>query len=60
MRTEAYAERASGSIEPRHVVVPLRPVLKRVRLITGEVTALDHERRVATVNPTAGLPFELP
>jgi len=53
-------EAASGSIEPRHVVVPLRPVLKRVRLITGEVTALDHERRTATVMPTAGSPFDLP
>src|SRR5689334_24883673 len=53
-------EAASGSIEPRHVVVPLRPVLKRVRLITGEVTALDHERRTARVMPIAGSPFDIP
>jgi NADH dehydrogenase len=53
-------EAASGSIEPRHVVVPLRTVLKRARLITGEVTALDAERRMATIAPTEGGPFELP
>jgi NADH:ubiquinone reductase (H+-translocating) len=51
-------EAASGSIEPRHVVVPLRPVLKRVRLVTGEVTALDAEGRRATIMPTEGEPFE--
>src|SRR5712691_7244709 len=52
-------EAASGSIEPRHVVVPLRPVLKRTRLITGEVVALDHAGRTATVRPTEGEPFDL-
>jgi NADH dehydrogenase len=52
-------EAASGQIEPRHVVVPLRTVLKRVRLITGTVRALDHPRRVATVAPTEGDPYEL-
>jgi len=53
-------EAASGNIEPRHVVVPLRTVLKRVRLITGHVTAMDHERRSATVEPTTGPAYELP
>ncbi len=53
-------EAASGSIEPRHVVVPLRPVLKGTRLITGRVTGLDHSSRTARVEPTAGEPFDLP
>jgi NADH dehydrogenase len=53
-------EAASGSIEPRHVVVPLRTVLKRTRLVIGEVTGLDHARRVATVKPSEGSPYELP
>ena len=36
-------EAASGNIEPRHVVVPLRAVLHRhVLLITGVVTGIDH------------------
>ncbi len=52
-------EAASGSIEPRHVVVPLRPLLKRVRLITGRVIALDHPGRTARVEPTVGRPFDL-
>jgi NADH:quinone reductase (non-electrogenic) len=52
-------EAASGSIEPRHVVVPLRPVLKGARLITGDVTGLDLDRRVATVEPTEGEAYEL-
>jgi NADH:ubiquinone reductase (H+-translocating) len=52
-------EAASGSIEPRHVVVPLRPLLRKVRLITGQVTAIDPKQRVATVAPTAGDPYEL-
>jgi NADH dehydrogenase len=52
-------EAASGQIEPRHVVVPLRTVLKRARLITGTVRALDHDRRVATVAPTEGEAYEL-
>ena len=53
-------EAASGNIEPRHVVVPLRTVLRRVRLITGEVTDLDHGRRVATIRLPVGEPYELP
>lgn len=53
-------EAASGNIEPRHVVVALRTVLRRVRLITGEVTDLDHGRRVATIRPSVAEPYELP
>src|SRR5213596_2504325 len=52
-------EAAAGSIEPRHVVVPLRPVLRHVRLITGWVVALDHRVKVATVQPTEGDAYEL-
>ena len=42
-------EAAAGSISPRHVVVPLRRVLAQCRIVVGEATALDHDRRVATV-----------
>ena len=31
-------EAAAGNISPRHVVVPLRRVLKKCRVVTGEVT----------------------
>src|SRR6195952_185246 len=47
-------EAAAGSIEPRHVVVPLRRVLKKCRVITGAVTEIDHEKRSATIQPADG------
>lgn len=52
-------EAASGSIEPRHVVVPLRQVLKRTDLVIAEVKGLDHGRRVATVQPSRGRELEI-
>lgn len=52
-------EAALGNLEPRHVVVPLRTVLRRVRVITGEVTALDYGRRVARVRPSAGGSYDV-
>jgi NADH dehydrogenase len=45
-------EAAAGSLEPRHVVVPLRRVLHRwdlVDIITGAVTEVDADKRTATV-----------
>jgi len=36
-------EVASGTIDPRAVAVPLRPVLKRIAIEVGEVVAIDHE-----------------
>ncbi len=38
-------EVASGTIDPRAVVVPLRPVLKHVNVLVGEVTSIDHDAR---------------
>ena len=47
-------EAAAGSIEPRHVVVPLRRVLRRCQILTGRVMAISHERRDVTVELAAG------
>jgi NADH dehydrogenase len=47
-------ETAAGSLEPRHVVVPLRKVLKRCRVVTGMVTGIDHAARTATLLPLEG------
>jgi len=47
-------EAAAGSIEPRHVVVPLRKVLKRCHHLTGRVTAINHASREVTVELAAG------
>ncbi len=53
-------EAAAGSIEPRHVVVPLRRVLPRTRIVTGAVVRLDHASRVARVEPVHGEAYDLP
>ncbi|MFE7961336.1 MULTISPECIES: NAD(P)/FAD-dependent oxidoreductase [unclassified Streptomyces] len=42
-------EAAAGAISPRHVVVPLRRFLPDCRVVIGEVTAVDHAARTATV-----------
>ncbi len=52
-------EAAAGSIEPRHVVVPLRRVLKKCRVITGTVTDIQHQRRSARIQPADGRPYNL-
>lgn len=45
------AEAAAGSLEPRHVVVPLRQALPRTRVVTRAVASIDHSRRVALLEP---------
>jgi len=52
-------EAAAGNIEPRHVVVPLRQVLKKTRFVAGEVTRLDHGGRTATVRLVDGSSMEI-
>ena len=39
--TPFLPEAAAGMLEPRHVVTPLRDVLKQTRLILGAVTGRD-------------------
>ncbi|WP_435604271.1 NAD(P)/FAD-dependent oxidoreductase [Streptomyces sp. bgisy130] len=46
-------EAAAGSISPRHVVVPLRRVLPQCKVVIGEVTAIDHDDRRATITTLA-------
>jgi NADH dehydrogenase len=52
-------EAAAGSVEPRHVVVPLRKTLKGCRVVTGRVTSIDHAHKVAKVMPEEGPDYEL-
>ena len=47
-------EAAAGSIEPRHVVVPLRKVLRKCHILTGRVTAISRERKEVTVESSTG------
>lgn len=52
-------EAAAGSVEPRHVVVPLRRTLRHCRVITGAVVGLSHADRRARVAPVEGTPFDV-
>lgn len=48
-------EAAAGAIEPRHLTVPLRRVLRRCDVITGSVAAVDDSsRRVVVSLPDGG------
>jgi NADH dehydrogenase len=47
-------EASAGSIEPRHVVVPLRRVLRKCTHLTGRVTAISQERHEVTAELAAG------
>jgi NADH dehydrogenase len=53
-------EVASGTIDPRAVVVPLRPVLRHCEVVIGEVERIDHDARTASVRLSDGTPRSLP
>ena len=48
------AEAASGTLEPRHVVVPLRQLCPKADLILGRATRLDEAGRMVYVQTDAG------
>jgi NADH dehydrogenase len=50
-------EAAAGSVEPRHVVVPLRKVLRKCTVITGAITNIAHARHQVTIQPQKGEPY---
>ena len=47
--TPMLPEAASGTLEPRHVVVPLRQMCPHAELLLARVTAIDEERRFVTI-----------
>ena len=47
-------EASAGSIEPRHVVVPLRGVLRKCKVITARVDKVDHASRRAWLTTSDG------
>jgi len=47
-------EAASGTIEPRHCVVPLRMMCPDAELLLGRATALDEAARTVTIETDAG------
>jgi NADH dehydrogenase len=52
-------EAASGTIEPRHAVIPLREMLRRTQLLVGNVTGIDIEARTAVAEDLTGARHEL-
>ncbi|MDQ4069567.1 MAG: NAD(P)/FAD-dependent oxidoreductase, partial [Actinomycetota bacterium] len=52
-------EAASGTIEPRHAVIPLREMLRRTQLLIGEVTSIDLDARTAVAEDLTGERHEL-
>ena len=52
-------EAAGGTLEPRHVVVPLRSALRRTRVVVGEVERVEAVSRVLHIRGIDGDAFEL-
>src|SRR5262245_43086399 len=52
--TPLLPEAASGTLEPRHVVVPLRQMCPHAELVLGKVTAHDGDRKTVSVDSLAG------
>jgi NADH:quinone reductase (non-electrogenic) len=53
--TPMLPEAASGTLEPRHVVVPLRMMCPHAELLLGKATGLDTARRRVQVETDEGL-----
>jgi NADH:quinone reductase (non-electrogenic) len=56
--TPLLPEAASGTLEPRHVVVPLRLMCPHAELVVGRVTGLEANRKLVAVEGLDG-PLEL-
>ena len=53
--TPLLPEAASGTLEPRHTVVPLRAMCPHAELLLGTATAVDLDARTARVETEAGM-----
>ena len=53
--TPLLPEAASGTLEPRHVVVPLRVMCPHAELLLGRATAIDFRRQLVQVEALEGL-----
>src|SRR6266850_8218668 len=53
--TPLLPEAASGTLEPRHVVVPLRVMCPHADLLLGRVTGVDLAARTAHVQTDEGM-----
>jgi NADH:ubiquinone reductase (H+-translocating) len=53
--TPLLPEAASGTLEPRHTVVPLRAMCPHAELLLGTATAVDVDARTALIDTEAGV-----
>ncbi len=58
--TPFLPEAAAGTLEPRHVVTPLREILKRTYLRLGEVVGHDPEAKTVRLHSHEGADEDLP
>src|SRR6266516_1039229 len=58
--TPFLPEAAAGTLEPRHVVTPLREILKRTYLRLGSIVAHDPEARTVELRTKEGEVEQLP
>src|ERR671915_1827710 len=61
--TPILPEAASGTLEPRHVVVPLRQMCRHADLVLGMAVGLDTAAKAVDVNTEVGptrIPHERP
>ena len=56
--TPLLPEAGAGTLEPRHVVVPLRQMCPHAELVLGRAVSLDEERQVVVTDTLAGA-FEI-
>src|SRR5918996_683267 len=59
LSTPFLPEPAAGTLEPRHVVTPLRDILRRTYLRLGAVTGHDHAERTVQIRTHEGENDEL-
>ena len=52
-------EAAAGAVSPRHVVVPLRRVLRNAEIVNAKVIEVKHAQRTAIVQPLEGEAYPL-
>ena len=52
--TPLLPEAASGTLEPRHTIVPLRAMCPHTELLLGRATAVDLEARTTAIETDAG------
>src|SRR3954451_25154991 len=52
-------EAAAGAVSPRHVVVPLRRVLRGAEIVNARLLEVKHAEHTAIIQPLEGDPYPL-